>query len=88
VGLSSCCVGAVVPSLLHGRASASLFVGVVRGRGEMTWPGPPSSVWWCRVSWVGRMGWDGMGWDGMEGTHHDDDGNYSSSSAIVVPRRV
>jgi hypothetical protein len=61
VGLSSCRVGAVVPSLLRGRASVSLFVGVIRGRGEMTWPGPPSSVWWCRVSWVGR---NGMGWDG------------------------
>jgi hypothetical protein len=57
-----CRLVAWVPSLLRGRASASLFVGVVCGRGEMTWPGPPSSVWWCRVSWVGR---NGMGWRGL-----------------------
>jgi hypothetical protein len=26
-----------------------------------------------------------MGWDGMEGAHLDDDDDYSSSCAIVVP---
>jgi hypothetical protein len=25
--------------------------------------------------------------DGMEGTYHDEDDNYSSSSAVVAPRR-
>lgn len=63
---SSCrgpCRGVAVPSLLRGRvvASWSFVVVVGRRRGGMTWPWPPSSVWWwCDVSWVGK-GRDGMG---------------------------
>jgi hypothetical protein len=81
VGVVVHVVGVVVKGVkmeVVGTDSASLlFVGVVCGWGEMMWLGPPSSVWWGRVSWVGR--------DGMEGTHLDDNNNYLLSCAVVVP---